>query len=38
MKEDMQRIKEEWEHRLSQEQLECQRQIYELQAKHGLNL
>ena len=31
-------IKQEWEHRLSQEQLECQRQLVELQAKHGLHI
>ena len=31
-------IKQEWEHRLAQEQLECQRQLVELQAKHGLHI
>ena len=29
MREDMKRIKDEWERRLSEEQLECQRQVLE---------
>lgn len=38
VKEDMRRVKEEWEKRLHEEQLECQRQILELQAKHGIHI
>lgn len=38
MREDMRRIKDEWEKKLVEEQLECQRQLLELQAKHSLNI
>ena len=38
MREDMRRIKEEWERRLSDEQLECQRQLVEMQAKQAMQI
>ena len=38
MKEDMRRIKEEWERRLSEEELEGQRRLIEERAKSALQL
>ena len=38
MRQDMKLIKEEWERRLQTEQLECQRQLAELQAKHSISI
>ena len=38
IKEDMQTIKEEWNRRLQTTQIECERQLAELQAKHALNI
>lgn len=38
MRDNMKRIKEEWERKLTEEQLECQRQLVEMQAKHALHI
>jgi len=38
IREDLQRVRDEWEGRLQEEQLKCQKTVVELQAKHGLQI
>ena len=38
MKEDMKKIKEEWERKLSDEELENQRKLVEQETKHSLKM
>lgn len=35
---DMRRVKDEWERRLQEEQVECQRVVVEMQAKHAMHI